>query len=444
MTAVSRARERRRRILRTITSGAGASAIGMSVSFAIVPLALGYLGKESYGAWTAVSSLIAMASFVDGGAGNATINIVAQATGRDLVVLPRIVSTAFFTMLALAALASVPLLGVSPFINWGAFFGITNADLSSDIFGLVILVGLLFLARIPTSLVAQVERGLQEGEREKITTGAGALLSLALVYLAIRADLGILGFATATMGGPLVAHLANSLLFFFRWRPELRPRLKNLDRALGKELFGVGGLFFILQIAATFQIQSDNVLISHMLGSASVVSYAVTMKLAMAATTIFGIALTPLWPAYREALTRGDNEWVKTIFLKSLRWSILLSILGAIILTLGGTELISLWAGPEAVPTSSLLLGCAIWMVIVTIGTAQAALLNSMQLIGTQIRVALVTTAVNLGLSIVLIEHMGVEGAVWGSIIAYTLCALIPLSLTLRRKLNELLQVAAG
>jgi O-antigen/teichoic acid export membrane protein len=400
---------------------------------------LGYLGKESYGAWTTVYSLIAMASFVDGGAGNATINIVARATGKDLKLLPRIVSTSFFTLLTMATLASFFLLSASPFINWGALLGITNSDLNSEVFGLVLLVGLLFFARIPLSLVAQIECGLQEGAREKVTTGAGALLSLALVYLAIQTDQGLLGFAAATMGGSLVAHLINSLLFFFRWRPELRPRLRNLDRGLGKELMGVGGLFFVLQIAGTFQAQSDNVLIAHMLGSASVVSYAVTMKLAMVVTTIFSIALTPLWPAYREALARGDNDWIRAIFLKSLRWSILLSIPCAVMLTLGGKWLIVLWAGPEAEPSNSLLLGCSIWMVLVTIGTAQAALLNSMQLVEIQIRAAVTTTAVNLGLSIILIRQVGVEGAVWGSIVAYSTCALIPLTLTVKRRLNELL-----
>lgn len=438
MTASSRAHERKRRILRTITSGVGASALGMGVSFIMVPLSLGYLGKESYGAWTAVSSLIAMTSFIDGGAGNATINIVARATGKDLGTLPRIVSTSFFAMLALATLASLFLLCASPLVNWAAVFGITNLALATDLFSLVVLVGLLFFLRIPTSLVAQIERGLQEGEREKITTAAGALLSLALVYLAIRSDLGLLGFAAATMCGPLVAHLINSLLFFFRWRPELRPRLKDLDPALGRELFGVGGLFFVLQIAATFQVQSDNVLIAHMLGAASVVSYAVTMKLAMTVAMIFSIALTPLWPAYREALAQGDNDWVRAIFLKSLRWSIFFSVPSAVILVLVGKKFICLWAGPQASPSSSLLLGCAIWMVMTTIGSALAALLNSMQLVGIQIRTALATTGVNLALSIVLVEQIGVAGAVWGSIIAYAACALIPLSLTLRRRLNEL------
>ncbi len=441
MTAVSRASERIRRIQRTVTSGLGASAIGIGVSLVMVPLALGYLGKESYGTWTAVSSLITMASFVDGGAGNATINIVARATGKDPQELPRIVSTSFFAMLTLATLASLLLLSISPFINWGAVFGTKNSDLTSEVFGLVLLVGLLFFARIPISLVAQIERGLQEGEREKITMGAGALLSLLFAYIAIQEDLGIFGFGTAMLGGPLLAHLINSLLFFFRWRPELRPRFENLDRTLGRELFGVGGLFFILQIAATFQVQSDNVLIAHMLGSASVVSYAVTMKLALTVTMLSNIALAPLWPAYREALATGDSEWVREIFLKSIRWSIFLSIPSALLLVVVGKQLILLWAGPEAIPSSLLLIGCATWMVITTIGTALATLLNSMQLVGIQIRTALVTTAVNLGLSIFLVGYIGVEGAVWGSIIAYTLCALIPLSFIIRRKMGENLHV---
>lgn len=60
MTLLNRVEERHKKNIKTVWSGLGARAVSIVVSLLIVPLALHYLGKEKYGLWVTVSSLVAM------------------------------------------------------------------------------------------------------------------------------------------------------------------------------------------------------------------------------------------------------------------------------------------------------------------------------------------------------------------------------------------------
>ena len=118
MTLQQRAQERSNKIIKTAWSGLVAKIVTISVSLLMVPLAVHYLGKEQYGLWVAVSSLVAMLGFMDGGAGNAVINLVAHASGSKVDDLVKIVSTAFFSLMALALIGCLLFLAVFPLIYW--------------------------------------------------------------------------------------------------------------------------------------------------------------------------------------------------------------------------------------------------------------------------------------------------------------------------------------
>lgn len=410
----------------------------------MVPLAIRYLGKEQYGVWATVASLVAMMQFLDGGAGNAAINMISHQSGARAQNLPRIVSTSFFLMLLLASCGAVLFVSVAPLVRWGALLGVQNDVLQSQVKSLVILVGCVFFLNMIVSLTGHVQRGLQEGQQEHWASVLGSVLSLGFVFWAIVTDQGLLGFATGLLAGPVVSQVLNFAWFFFQLRPDLRPRWTNVDVHLGRDLLGVGGMFLVLQFASTVQSHADNVMIAHMLGASAVAGYSVCMKVFMSATIVFGLVLAPLWPAYREALGSGDGAWVRRVYYRSLRWSLTLSIPLAALLVLSGKELIALWVGPSVVPSQGLLLGCGAWMILYTIGMGLGALLNSLQLLILQTVMASLSTIANVGLTIMLIPRWGVEGAVWGSVISYLACSLIPWLLVVRYKLGRLDDTAIG
>ena len=279
---------------------------------------------------------------------------------------------------------------------------------------------------MPFSVVGNIQRGFQEGNIQAFWNAKGRLLSLLFVYMAIKMDLGILGFAIAFVMGPIVAAAVNSMKYFFLTKKELLPKLSLVTIDEAKIVLGTGGLFFILQITSAIQLQADNIIIANMLGPSLVTQYAICMQLFMVVPMIMGLLWAPLWPAYREALASGDAQWIKRIFIKSMQLALIVGVPASIIFIVFGQDIIRLWVGDEVVPSRELLIGCGIWMLMVIMGNALAVLLNGLQVIKTQIIIASSAAVLNIVFSVWLISRFGVEGAVYGTVLSYLLCALIP------------------
>jgi len=433
MILQDRAQDRRNKIIKTAWSGLVSRIVTIAVSLLMVPLAVHYLGKEQYGLWVAISSLVTMLGFMDGGAGNAVINLVAHASGAKNDDLAKIVSTSFFSLMILALTGCLLFISAFSFIPWGKLLGVAESTSQSNLNVVVIIVGLFFFVSMFTTLVGKIQRGLQEGNLDNFWNGVGAVLSLLFVYVAIQEDAGLVGFVIAFLSGSMLAYLASNIHYLFIRRIDLRPQLSKVDSGITKNLFAVGGMFFVLQISGAIQAQADNVLIANMLGAGAVTDYAICMKLFLMVPMLFGLLLTPLWPAYREAFAGGDMQWVKRIFLKSMRWALLLSIPAAFVLMILGKKIIELWVGQDSIPSTGLMAGCGIWMIFCTVGGALAALFNAMQLIKIQISATIFTAVLNVILSIYLIQMHGVAGAVFGSVIAWFFCTLIPYSIAVRK-----------
>jgi O-antigen/teichoic acid export membrane protein len=438
VTSYLRSVERKNKIIKTFSVSFYAKTVGMLVPFVMVPMAVDYLGKEQYGLWVAVSSLIAMLSFADGGVGNALVNMISRATGaRSNIPLQPIISSGYFIISIIALIGVIVFLSVYSVIPWGWLFGLSDSDNSTQLSLLVLIVGAAFFLGMPFSVVGNIQRGFQEGNVQAFWNAKGSLLSLIFVYIAIQMDLGILGFAIAFVLGPISAAAANSIYYFFIKKKDLLPRLSLVSSTEAKAILGTGGLFFILQITAAIQMQADKVIIANRLGPSFVTQYAICMQLFLAVPMLMTLLWAPLWPAYREALASGDAQWIKRIFIKSMKLALIVGIPASFILIIFGQDIIRLWVGKNVIPSMFLLIGCGIWMLMRIVGNALAMLLNGLQVIKTQIVIASAAAALNIVLSVWLVSRVGVEGAVYGTILSFFVCSIVPYTLLIPKLFRD-------
>src|SRR5205807_1465993 len=93
--------------------------ISIVVSILSLRLTVGYLGPERYGLWIAVGALVQTLSFTDLGIGNALVNMLAEAHGRDDREAARChVSTALVTLSTLALIAFGAFLAIESCHDW--------------------------------------------------------------------------------------------------------------------------------------------------------------------------------------------------------------------------------------------------------------------------------------------------------------------------------------
>lgn len=436
-TPTGRSRERFRRIGLTTATSIAARGIGFVTSLITVPLTLHYLGTERYGLWATLSSIIALASFADLGLGNGLLNALAGAHGRDdRDTAAREVSTAVILLFTVAATLGVAFLLAYPHIDWARVYNVTSPEAGAEAGPATAAFIGCILANLPLGVVARIRQGYQEGYRTSVFDAAGNILGLLLVLLAIHFRAPLVWLVLAMAGAPVIANLTHTAVLFGHDRPWLRVSPVRFDRRTATRLLHHGGLFFVLQVAATFASAPDNVIIAQTLGPTSVAQYAVVAKLFSVSVLLSDVALAPLWPAYGEAMARGDLPWVRHTLARSVQVAAGASILFALALVVAGNEILARWVGPGFGAPLALRLGFATWVIVATMGMTVAMYLNAANLMRVQAACAMAWVPASVVLKVVLVTHWGLAGVPWAMVVAYLTLAAVPLAaLGLRGKL---------
>lgn len=424
-----RSNERLRRVALTALSSGLAQGINLLTVLISVPLTLNYLGVERYGLWMTISSLVAILGFADMGLGNGLLNAIADAHGRnDRRVAELYVSSAFFILSGISLLIGILWVILYPRVSWSWLFNVTTPSAKLEAGPTIsVLIGCMVVG-LPVGLVQKIHEGYQEGYINGLWRAAGSLLGLGSVLIGVYVQAGLPWLVLAIAGSPILTLSINAILLFSVQRPWLLPRWRIVDWTASMQILKNGLLFFVLQLAVAIGFQSDNIVIARFLGASQVSQYAVPMKLFMVIPTLIGFVLTPLWPAYGEAIARRDVTWVMKTFRRSLLLSFVMSLLPSVFLVIFGAKVIEFWAGPEIQPALILLIGIGVWMALLGLAGPISMLLNGANVIGFQVACAILMAAGNLSLSIILVQRIGVAGPVYASVISWLVFSFLPIT----------------
>lgn len=437
-TEGGRSRERLRRAALT-TVGSGASkAVTLLTSLISVPLTYRYLGPERYGIWMVLISFVSAMIFADLGIGNGLMNAVSEAYGKEDRRLAReYVSSGLALMLGIALLLSAAGVLAYPFLPWARLLNVKSPTAASEGAQAFLVLYASFVINIPLGVITRVQSGMQKGYIAQVVNGAGGVAALALILLVIRLHGGLPLLVLATVGTGIASTVVNGWLLF-REYPWLLPSYHAVRGASAKKLLNLGLLFFVLQCSYTLAFTSDNVVIAQILGAAAVAAYAVPQKLFGFVTSIVTMALGPLWPAYGEAIARGDARWVRRVFMASL-WLVLgISIPLCTLLGVAGPWILKVAVGKSFHAPGTLMIALAVWGVVNSVSVVVSMLLNGASILKQQAWLAVVTGISNLAISILLTRRIGVIGVCLGSILTQALIAFPTYWVVLRKLFSRL------
>lgn len=432
-SAAGRSKERYRRIALSGLSAGAVRIISLGATFVAVPIVSNHLGRERFGLWLTITSLVALLTFADLGISGGLVNALSECNGRsDRVGAASYVSSAFYTLSAIGLALGALFAASYGQVPWERLFRLESAQALTEVGPSLAIFAGCFLIAMPLGIAQRVHIGYQEGFLASLWLGLGSLIGLGCTILAVNMGASLPWLVLTTAGGPVIAGVLNSMVLYWKQRPWLKPSILKVSRPASKQLISTGFLFFTLGIAASVGYHSDNVVIARILGPASVPSLALPMKLFVIVPTVVSIALGPLWPAYGESIARGDIDWVSRAMKRSVMAGLALSIPLAIVLSFFTPQLMTLWVGESSEISIPLLLALGAWAVLGGVLGPFATFFNGANVIAFQVRWALTMAAFNLGLSIVLVQAIGVTGAMCGTLIAQVLFLLLPYSLKLR------------
>lgn len=417
---------RNRRASRSAGMAIAARLGAMSLSFVSVPILIGYLGVERYGLYASIAALTTMFAFTDLGVGSGLVNLLASAMGRDdRDAAVKAVSTAFVVVTAIAMTLAV-ILFVAFSLDIGSFFQARDPAVRFEANLTAIVLFICFVLGVPLGLVERVRLGYQEAFFNSGAALIGAVLSFVGLLIALLLGFGLPLLAVCVTLPPLLALAGNGVHLFAR-RTWLWPRLRLADAGTAKRLARLGILFFVLQLAGAVAYQSDVVVAGAALGPEAAALYSVTLKVFLLGPTLIATVLSVLWPAYAEAIARGDMDWVRATLRRTVIWSFLGSAAVSIALAGVGQWLIGAWTRGAVSPPPALLLGAALWAITYSTFNAVSIFLNGAGVVALQIVLALTMSAASLGLSILFAARFGVSGIIWGTLLAYLAISGIPL-----------------
>jgi O-antigen/teichoic acid export membrane protein len=424
-----------------VLSGVAAVAakiVAIGTALFTIPLTLAYLGTERFGLWMTISSVLALLGFADFGIGNGVLNLVAEAFGRnDKTAVRNAISSGLFTLSVISVVVLVSFCGFYTRVNWANLFNVHSPVARAEAGPSLAVFAFCFAASIPLGIVQRVQLGLQEGFRANLWQLIGSVAGLVGVLGVLRKNLGMPWLVLALAGCPVMAALLNGIVFSLL-RSELRPSYKAVSSKLIKKVVRTGLLFFVLQLVVAIAFSSDNFILTRTLGPEAVTSYAVPQKMFSVVSLLLAVFMAPLWPAYGEAISRGDKEWVKHTLAKTLTVIACAAILGSAMLVTFGKTIVAVWTHGRVNPAHGLLLALGIWTVFDCCGNATAMFLNGANIIRAQVIIASIFGIGCLVCRVIFVRYFGIVGIPSATILTYGLLSALPMAIIIPRILKDI------
>jgi O-antigen/teichoic acid export membrane protein len=358
----SRGGERYRRAGITASSSFVTKALNVLISFLSVPLTVHYLGAERYGVWLTISSLLTWMSMTDFGlAGNALINVLAEASGKeDREGAQHYSASCFWALTGVGVVTGIAALASFRFIPWRSVFQVSAATSTHELqLACALTLGFLVL-NFPLSMQQSIYSAYQDGYLANMWGIAANLLALLALVVVSRSHGGLPQLVLALSGTRAAVNIAN-YFFLFRRYYWLKPSLFAVRWTCIKRLFSLGSKYLVTQLASLGIYQSQPIVITQMMGPKYVVIFVVAYKIIALPMDLAYMATAPFIAAFGEAKARKDWGWIKDAYMKANKASLMFGLPILALLVLFAKPIIRVWAGAAAVPSTSLIVGLALY-----------------------------------------------------------------------------------
>lgn len=386
------------------------------ISLAIVPLTLGYISSELYGIWLTLSSIMMWLNFFDIGFTLGLKNKLIEALALgDIRKGKKLVSTTYFIMIIIFVPLCITLILLTPHINWGNILNI-NETYNNDIIKAVYVLISCFCLQMIVNIISAVVAAYQKVALSSSFPVIGNFLSLIIILLLTKfSSPSLLGLAMAISTMPVLVLIIASFILYSKKFHDVAPSIKDIDIKHAKKLLNLGYKFFLIQIQVVVLYQCTNILISNVSSPNEVTEYNIAYKYLGIAMMLFTIILGPLWPAFTDAYSKKDFNWMKRIY-KKMTYVFMCSSLLVILMTIVSPFVYNLWVGNKVSISIYMTLSIAIYMIIHSWDSLQIQLINGIGTLKLQTYITLIGLLLHIPLSLFIGKYLGALGVIWSMI----------------------------
>lgn len=399
--------------------------LSMGLSYISIPLFLKFLGKQDYGLWMTIFSIVSWIYTFDLGIGNGLRNKLSESFAKkDYINAKEYITTGYVILSIIAifilflGLIGIKISNITRFLNIDFYTEsyiklVFMSIFSLTIINFIILLYKVFYFSIHNSFIGELNNFIFQisfifllylfNYFNKIN-----LISVAIIYPGINLIIGI--FATIN---------------FFRKYPKLKPNLKFFKKEKIKEINGLGIIFFIIQISMLVILTTDNMFITKYIGANEVTTYSIVSKLFQILLILEGLISAPMWTLFIDAYVKKDKKWIKKAFI-NLNLLFLILVLGVIIMIYILPYIVKIWIGQEFFYPRYLILFWGLFILNRVYGDIYMMFINATGKIKLQMYLYVLGAIVNIPLTIYFIKNLNMGSS--GAIFATNIC-MLPLAI---------------
>ena len=144
-----------------------------------------------------------------------------------------------------------------------------------------------------------------------------------------------------------------------------------------------------------------------------------------------------MWPAFGEAMERGDKAWAKKTIIKALKISIITTISITIPIIIFIEPIFLSLLGELFIPDAALLLGFFAFCIFANYGGIISTFLNNKNTLNKQLPILGLTCIFTLFIKIYFAGIFGVSGVIWGTVLGYSIFFVYPTYILAKKELSQ-------
>jgi len=378
-----------------------AKGVSILISFVIVPLTLGYVGKVEYGIWMTISSIIHWFAFFDIGLGNGLRNKLAEALAKDDKETAKVyISSTFALITGIAAFMFIGFFIAANFISWNSAL---NTDIvpNNELFSIVVTVFFFFCIGFVMKILSSILQAMQRYAINDILSVIAQLLGLLAIFILVKTTDGSLFYLCLVYGSKsAIVFFIASLVLFSGSLKNLRPRIKYINIKKATPLMNLGIWFFINQILYLITTQISVFLVVQFFGPEEVTIFNLAKRYMSLVPMLYVMVLTPFLSAFTEAYTKKEYKWIKST-IKQINYIWIIASVGTTILVLGYKLFFDFWVGDEIVIPEALILAMGLSNILGTWSSTFTLFLNGIGKIKLQFYIGIIWAALYIPLTYV-------------------------------------------
>lgn len=411
---------RLQRVVSNVTSAYTNTGVTATCSMIAVPLYVRFLGKEEYGLWLVILSLLWPLTVMALGFPTVTQNMLAEAHAHgDWEEVKRVLATGF------TLLASTTLLGCVLMVIL-AHSGILGRLLktSSSLQAQALLVVLISVAGYalaqPLQVFRMALRALERVDLEQQGLSLQAILNL-LVVIAVLFLGGRLVAVAIAYASVQVLSGGLFLLYLKRKFPRLGFSSAHLSRRMAVSMLAPGIHFFIMSLSGVLIWGVDNIVISGVLGVVFVTAFAIASRLTTVLRSMVGTLFTTITPTITSLHAEKRAEALRSMFVISTKLAMAVGLLLGVELAFFGRDFIALWAGKGVVVDAATFWSLTGVLVVNVFGQPAFFLIVATSKHKTYSYLCVAEGTLNLALSYWWVHLWGVRGVALGTLVSHML-----------------------